>query len=196
MTAQSLGFSVEATMATPWFAESSKWASSMTKDVIANFDESSVALVLSSGHVDAKRLSEFSEGQGLSATDSMIVAANFLGRMSQIGVEVLVVEDDLRRKTLSGIECQTLLIEDHIYHWVKLDEQTDNATRLLSRGSSGYPLNAFICSAKSMYEMGRLRSELAVASVIHSAEAVIVSCYDDETYLALVKSDAARRVLV
>jgi hypothetical protein len=99
---------------------------------------------------------------------------------------VLIVEDDLALPTDPNVVEPFGSIGDFVIHWHDLDRDIDGAVQLLRQGASGYPLNAFLCAgshdALDLSDAVRL-SPRQIEAISASVRAIVVSCFDAETFL-------------
>jgi hypothetical protein len=81
---------------------------------------------------------------------------------------------------------QTAFVGEQVFHWAGLESGAEGAITVLHRGSLGYPTNAFVTSASAealgLVDGADLDPDLA-GPVVGSLLAVIVTAYDDETYI-------------
>jgi hypothetical protein len=131
-------------------------------------------------------------GRGISTADADAAVQHLLASMARNGPQTLVVEDDLARRGDSSLTADVAFVGDRVLRWIALSEGGDAASRLLRTGSSGYPLNAFLCDrapSELGLTAGRLLSEPDTLSVAESVFAVITTIYDAETFLILETAD-------
>jgi hypothetical protein len=101
---------------------------------------------------------------------------------------LLYVEDDLRRPgdpAISNGQAGLIFLRDQVVHWCELAK--DNVSEVgtfLRKGSSGFPLNAFVAQFPMRYlrHEGLSESEL-LATITDSVVAVVVAAYDAESFL-------------
>lgn len=108
-----------------------------------------------------------------------------------------LVEGDLARRGDPGLEGNIVFVEDRILRWKELGRDVGPAVSLLRTGSSGYPLNAFVCSGMAA-GMGLIAGSQLDAtiqgSIVESTVAIIVSAYDREAYVILLAPRLAERL--
>jgi len=124
------------------------------------------------------------------------IASRLLGKLGRACVSTLVVEDDLARRGDPHVG-GAAFAGDRVLRWEELDRDGGSAARLLRRGASGYPLNAFVCcGAAEDLGLGSGRELTAVEqeNLAGSACVVIVSVWDAESYVALLSPEADARL--
>lgn len=116
--------------------------------------------------------------------------AETLDELATCGGKCVVVEDDLSSPTdphLATDPVPTAFIRDRVFSWDELKPGNGAAlTEEVMGVGSGYPRNAFVTS-HSVAELGVIHHKQAPAKfpqrVAESLMAVIVSIFDDESYL-------------
>jgi len=127
-------------------------------------------------------------GRGLPSSEADEVARRLLDSAASAGKVTLIVEDDLARRGDPRVERATF-VGDRVLRWEEVADDASNAATLLRKGSSGYPLNAYLCSGVAA-DLGLapeadlspdLQGRLAEAVV-----GVIVSVWDAEAFVAVL----------
>lgn len=154
----------------------------------ASFNEGRFRSFLDS---DKSPRANFAEG-GVAETDkSREALARYLDCLSSGRASCLILEDDLRRRTdpLVGSRPGSSIsfIGDRLVHWCDRGQAPDSdCVDVITRGASGYPLNAFL-STMSADDLRLVDGQDAPAGfanqVAGSLLAVVVSVFDDETFL-------------
>lgn len=143
-----------------------------------------------SDDVTPERLRKFEEGNMARTKEADEWLAQTLDELTMTGASCLVVEDDLSRPTdpaLIRSEIPSAFIGDRVVSWSDLSSGNGEAAMKAVMGvGSGYPRNAFVVS-QSAADMG-LDDRQQVSGdfpskVAESLLAVIVSIFDDESYL-------------
>ena len=131
------------------------------------------------------------------ATDQAdLAAATLLRLLAKEGGKTLVVEDDTGRSGDANLGDHVIIIGDRVARWADIRDGVDRAVCLLRRGSSGYPLNAYVLAQDSQgLGLTPSRRSLADATcaerIIDELQCVISSAHDAEAYAALVTSAVA-----
>ncbi|WP_344013227.1 hypothetical protein [Microbacterium natoriense] len=118
-----------------------------------------------------------------------------LHHQASTGAAVLVVEDDLAREGDPGL-ADVVFVEDRVIRWRELQREPSQLVRLIRRGASGYPLNAYVCDEAARTILRRADRSLTVegaASLASTVRAVIHSIYDAESYLVISLGMPTRR---
>jgi hypothetical protein len=127
-------------------------------------------------------------GRSISSADTDAMAHQLFARVGAEAVKTLIVEDDLARRGDSSVEADVVFVEDRVLRWTGLGDAA-SAGALLRRGSSGYPLNAFV-SREPADVLGLVPGHTLTkdeqARVVDTTELVLVSVYDAEAYLVLM----------
>jgi hypothetical protein len=127
-------------------------------------------------------------GRGYRSRDIDLLAGQFLRSLACFDLQTLLVEDDLARKGDPNLAA-VAYVEDRVLRWIELGPDPARAVALLRGGSSGYPLNAFVCRrspTQLRLRPGRQLDAEQQASIVESTEVTIVSVYDAEAYVALL----------
>lgn len=174
-------------------AQGSTLATSMTQR-LESFRSTWLVAPPGADHQAPPRLDERGRGIKTSAADSL--GARLLACLMSAGLHVLLVEDDLARRGDPDLGCDVAFVGERVVRWCETADGSARAVALLRSGSSGYPLNAFLCRA-SVKQLG-LESGIEIDAevqelIVESVEAVIVSVYDAEAFVALVSSDVLDR---
>lgn len=125
------------------------------------------------------------ESRGIDQSDADRVLGEYLLYLASMEAGALIVEDDTARKGDPGL-IDGVFVEDRVIRWRDLHADPADLMRLIRRGASGYPLNAFVCGedGKAILEREEDRFDgdcvLALAS---SVRGIITSVYDAESYL-------------
>lgn len=133
----------------------------------------------------------FSQGKFLSRSATQQSLVELLDRTFATARSVLV-EDELRRRNDPHVAAEgqpAAFIEDRVIHWCDLSKGATAAVDAIVQGAWGYPTNAFVL-AKSSGELGLMDRKDApkdlVENVLSSLRGVVVSAFDDESYLIWV----------
>jgi hypothetical protein len=133
---------------------------------------------------------DFAVGGVTTTGQSIDGLSNYLESLIGTGGKCVVIEDEGWRPTDLAIVESTQLsafIGDRVIHWSDLKSgASDVAAKAISRGASGYPLNAFV-SSKSIAELGLVDRQPVPTGlpreVANSLLAVVVAAFDAETFL-------------
>jgi hypothetical protein len=147
--------------------------------------------VLAPSGTDPGQLASFEHGViGTGPKAARVALASVLDAMIGRGAACVVVEDELRLKrdpkpSVDGL-LHTAFVGERVIHWAALAGGTESAILTLHRGSSGYPLNAFVTSASEqdlcLVDGADLDQGIGSA-VAQSILAVIVAAYDAASFL-------------
>jgi hypothetical protein len=134
-------------------------------------------------------LARFAAGGIVNVREAEVWLAETLDELATRGAKCVVVEDDLSNPTdpdLATDPVPTAFINDHVFSWGDLKPGKKAVTKEVMRVGSGYPRNAFV-TTRSAAELGfihgRQAPEKFPQQVAESLLAVIVSIFDDESYL-------------
>jgi hypothetical protein len=192
MNVRGVSTAIDAGVAMDWvrgsLAEGSALAMSMTWQLNSL---TSAWLVAPDGSTLAPLLLD-NQGRGIKTRDADLAAARFLACLSHHGDQILLVEDDLARRGDPRLDDEVAFVEDRVVRWSEIEADTSHAVALLRSGSSGYPLNAFVCHASARQlglGPGGQIDDACQASIVESVDAVLVSVYDAEAYVALANAD-------
>lgn len=161
----------------------------------ASFDHGQFRTCISD-EAAAKLLPDFETGWVTSGNEVDVWLAEVLDGLTDRGGKCVVVEDDLSNPTDSGLAndpTPTAFIHKRVFSWddLKLGNGAELAKEVMRVGS-GYPRNAFV-TTRSAAELGFTRlkqaSEKFPQQVAESLLAVIVSIFDDESYLIWTPPD-------
>jgi hypothetical protein len=150
---------------------------------LSDLSEAVVIAPLQTGSVTLDDL-----GHGIRSVDADALVEQVVDSMSRGGAGTLVVEDDLARQGDAALPVDVAYVGDRVLRWAALTPGDRLGWRLLRTGSSGYPLNAFVCRsgpADLPLSPGRELSESDTAALADTACAVITSVYDAESFLVL-----------
>jgi hypothetical protein len=193
VNAERFGVPIAADEAMDWargsLAQGSTLAMSMTQR-LESFRWAWLVAPPDAEHQAPPRLDELGHGIKTSAAD--LLGARLLPYLTRAGLRVLLVEDDLARRGDPNLGCDVAFVGERVVRWSEAAGGPARAVALLRSGSSGYPLNAFLCraSAKQLGLEPGIQIDAEVQElIVESAEAVIVSVYDAEAFVALVSSD-------
>lgn len=131
-------------------------------------------------------------GRGMRSVDADAIVQQAVESMARAGAGTLVVEDDLARRGDSGLPVDVAFVGDRVLRWAALNDEPAVAARLLRTGSSGYPLNAFVCRpdpADLPLVAGTALNELDIAVLAEATCAVITAVYDAESFVILAAAD-------
>ena len=115
------------------------------------------------------------------------VLAEYLQYLASMGAGVLVVEDDTAREGDPGLT-EAVFLEGRGLRWKDMHADASQLMRLIRRGASGYPLNAFVCDEDGraiLQQVGDALSSKDVTGLARSALSVIHSVYDAESFLVI-----------
>lgn len=147
--------------------------------------------VLAPDTVDRSRLANPNSGRITGTRAAEAALANVLQTLvDSHGAACVVLEDELREKRDPNPSVDGLLLTgfvgEKVIHWAGLASGTEEAIRVLHRGSGGYPTNAFVTSA-SQQELGLADGadldDDILCAVVRSLVAVVVAAYDAETFM-------------
>lgn len=117
----------------------------------------------------------------------------FLDEIYCRGPMCVVVEDDLRVTSdpIVGRKAEPLApIGNHVLHWCELRHGGKACARVISTGSSGYPLNAFVSSSTaaklSLVDRQQTVEDLP-RRIVENLVAVVVAAFDAESFLIWVE---------
>jgi hypothetical protein len=110
--------------------------------------------------------------------------------LARQGSRIVLVEDDVQRRTDPGLEAESLssaYMGDDVVHWSDLAVGSGTvAAETVKGGAFGYPLNAFV-STRSPTELGLAEhTQVAAAAALeiaNSLTAIVVSAFDAESFL-------------
>lgn len=144
----------------------------------------------------AESLPNFEEGGVASAKEVDAWLAHTLEELARKGAACVIVEHDLARRTdpfLVRSQDRWAFVDDRVLAWSDLEPNSGTAAVEEVRGvGSGYPSNMFV-STHSARDLGladrqQVPDEFPL-QVANSLLAVIVSIFDDESYLVWEKAD-------
>lgn len=187
MSIGTIGTALQPELAVSWVRDSLKQGSSLAKTMSEILWMPGLARVLCEGPLAEESAYDFQRGGRVLPSDADVAAGRLLGAVRLQGVKTLVVEDDLRRRGDPNFDGGVSFLDDRVLHSRELDDPLGAVVRLLRMGSSGYPLNAFLCD-RSRTELGLVdgreigREQSAV--ILGATRVVIVAVYDAEAYLA------------
>lgn len=145
------------------------------------------AILLASDDPEPGERRSFQTGHRLSHSQRDRLAAMFFAGLARTETMSLVVEDDLQRRGDPHVEERAAFIGDRVVHWtVVADGDQDGVIETLRSGTSGYPLNAFVCEGSPSsfgLEAGAELDSDALDKLREAVKLVIVAAYDAETYL-------------
>jgi hypothetical protein len=150
------------------------------------------AYTLAPEAADRARLQKPREGAVITAEagSPREALARVLATLAKRGAVCVVVEDEIREKrdpkpSVDGL-LLTGFVGEKVIHWADLAGDMEDAIAVLTRGSGGYPTNAFVRSVPAdelgLVDGADLDSGIG-AAVGASLVAVVVAAYDDETYI-------------
>jgi hypothetical protein len=194
VNAEKFGVPIDADQAIDWargsLAQGSRLAMSMTQ----RLESLRSTWLVTQPEADDERPRRLDEhGHGVKTSDVDLLASRLLASLMRAGLGVLLVEDDLARRGDPNLGSEVAFVGDRIVRWSEMKGSSGRAVAFLRRGSSGYPLNAFVCraSAKQLrLEPGIEIDAEAQSHIVETAQAVIVSVYDAEAFVALLSSGA------
>jgi hypothetical protein len=182
---------MDQTVALEWLHHSLKQGgviSSRTLKVVQEREGHAYALLPDT--VDAARLANPKRGGVIGTCPVQGTLTRVLNDLAERGAACVVMEDEMRRKTdpnptADGLP--TAFVGERVLHWGTLGDDPKPLIQLFHRGSHGYPLNAFVTSAKDE-ELGLVDGadldDVGVAILVsRSLAALIVAAYDAETFL-------------
>jgi hypothetical protein len=174
--------------AASWVHESLTQGSALAAAVGERLEQFSSAWLLVPEHADV-RGGRLDQSCGLRIGEADVLARQLLTRLARTGHHTLVVEDELARKGDPHLDPDISFVGDRVVRWTEIDEHAEQATTLLRSGSSGYPLNAFVCRCSAPTLHLTTGSDLSAESrgnIIASTKAVIASVYDGEAFVVLL----------
>jgi hypothetical protein len=141
--------------------------------------------------VDPTQLEDFESGAiGTGPSAALTALATVLTMLAELGSACVVVEDELRSKgdpkpDLDGL-LLTGFVDEKVIHWASLSDGAEAALTSLSRGSHGYPTNAFV-TLVAAEELGLVDGadldHYVASAIVASLAAVIVAAYDADSFL-------------
>lgn len=156
----------------------------------APFESGSFVGIVPSG-VNPSQIANFAEGGVVTSDVANAALAGVLDGLTQEGASCVIVEDDVGRRTDPSLATRSVpsaFIGDRVVSWAVLDQTGSGtvATETIGMVSSGYPRNAFVIT-KSAVDLGLSQDQSLpadfAANVAASTLAVIVSAFDDESFL-------------
>jgi len=186
MTIESIGVAVRAEDAERWVLDSLNEGTSLAQTVAETLWKPAVARLLLPSDAGDVCVPAFDHGRGLSTTVADQIAVDFFSWAEERGCKTLLVESDLARRGDRNLDSDVVYVGNRVLRWVELAGSLGEAVQLLRRGSSGYPLNAFACSRRpAEFDLvgGQDIADSSQALVVESAQVVIVSAFDAETFL-------------
>jgi hypothetical protein len=190
---QGIGAAIDADEAMDWVRGSLAQGSALAMSMTQHLESLTSAWLVAPEAGQPPRLDE--HGRGFKTRDVDMVAARLLAVLARDRRGVLVVEDDLARRGDRNLGQDVAFVEDRVVRWSEIADHSDRAVTLLRRGSSGYPVNAFVCRGSARQLRLEPGSEIDAgrqALIVESVRAVIVSVYDAEAFVALVAPDVLR----
>lgn len=189
MNSQGIGTEVDADEATDWVRGSLAQGSALAMSMTQRLDSLPSVLLVAPEACEhgLPRLDD--HGRGIKMGDADLTAARLLAVLARERPTVLLVEDDLARRGDPNLDRGVAFVEDRVVRWSDIADDGDQAVALLRSGSSGYPLNAFVCHASAgqlRLEPGSKIDNEGQALIVESVQAVLVSVYDAEAFVALV----------
>ena len=186
MTSSICGVLVDSQLAEEWVKHNLKNSSPISKLVGERLGAGGLSIVFTDELIQYVGTPDLEHGIGLSRTRSLEVAKRFFVSTFRASGVILMIEDDLRRPNTDFPEFESFDLAGHVLRWLSLDGNIELAMSLLKRGSSDYPLNAFV------FEMEMTDFQEAVENseddeladrISRCAKYVIVSAFDGESYL-------------
>lgn len=177
---------IDVLTAREWVASSLHEGSGLAEQVLQKLGGACRAFLLGDPADPFAPLSN--RGGVMSLGVSQYIASQFLSVLSTSGMRTLVVEDDLARRGDSNLSGDMAFLEERVVRWASLGSGAVSSVRLLSEGSSGYPLNAFVLrsSAEEVgIEPGKDISS-HIAEIALQVSVVIVAAFDAEGFVALL----------
>jgi hypothetical protein len=188
-----IGLMVETERALDWVRGSLAQGSGLATFVRANLATLTVAVLL----VEPARAAQVEpglddNGRGLRSSEADDVARRLLASAASTGKLTLIVEDDLGRRGDPRVE-RAAFVGDRVLRWEEVGDDVSSAATLLRKGSSGYPLNAYLCSGAAA-DLG-LAPEVELSRVLQQRLAetvigVIVSVWDAEAFVGVLSPSA------
>jgi hypothetical protein len=140
--------------------------------------------------ITADHITKFHEGGVVKGSVADAALAPLLDDLTQSGAACVVVEDDVARRSdpfVARISIPSAFFGDRVVHWCDLEPGSGAAAAKVIRSSAfGYPLNAFVAT-KSCADLGLINGRslggTLVSAVVGSLLAVIVSAFDNESFL-------------
>ncbi|NJI58284.1 hypothetical protein HCX50_02445 [Microbacterium oxydans] len=139
--------------------------------------------------------SPFSQSARLGDADS-VLRRIFRG-LPAVSDGILIVDDDLSRRGDAGLDGVSF-VDDRVIRWEGLQSPPEDLTRLIRRGASGYPLNAFTSGNRQGHTLRPSVGSLSDSDVLLLAsevQVVIHSVYDAESFLLLVLDEEVNAFL-
>ncbi|UQX88702.1 hypothetical protein M6D93_01560 [Jatrophihabitans telluris] len=175
--------------AADWVRGSLAHGSDLSMLITTRLPDLSMGIVIGPPSTGLQALDDF--GRGIRSGDADAVVQGAVESMARAGAGTLVVEDDLARRGDAGLAVDVAFVGDRVVRWTPLNEPAV-AVRLLRTGSSGYPLNAFVClPAPTDLPLGAgyVLNESDIAVLAEKVCAVITSVYDAESFVILARAN-------
>lgn len=181
--------SIPVKQALDWSKESLDQGSRLARQAAGALDRETIRAyaILPRGGAVAP-VPEFSRSARIGNADRIL--GETLTRLSVL-TGILVVDDDLARRGEPGLDGASF-VDDRAVRWVDIRSTSNELTRLIRIGASGYPLNAFICQSEEGRAAGVPAGSLSRLDVLRLASEVRViihSIFDAESFLFLVVDD-------
>jgi hypothetical protein len=201
-----VGYQISAEAAQDWVRESLAQGSGLAALVITYLPTFTTAvLLIDSVHVPSCGLALDNMSRSMRLSEAEALAAQFLRDVSKDCKLTLVVEDDLARRgdpnlgrvvSRQRVFSPAAFVGDRVIRWAKVEEEAQDAAKLLRHGSSGYPLNAYLCrgdAAKLGLQSGAELSTMVQDGLARSVVGVLVTVWDAETFVAVLSPEAATK---
>lgn len=188
--------SVPRALGLDWSTESLDQGSRVSRRVLSRLDREALHAyaIVPEGRVSLEA-SPFSQSARLGDADSVLPRI-FRG-LPAVSDGILIVDDDLSRRGDPGLDGVSF-VDDRVIRWEGLQSPSQDLTRLIRRGASGYPLNAFISGNRQGQTLRPSVGSLSDSDVLLLAsevQVVIHSIYDAESFLLLVLDEEVNAFL-
>jgi hypothetical protein len=194
---ESFGRTIDPRMAELYVRNSLAQGTYLARRLLLDLWSPGVALLMTPPEYGDGRIDPLESGKEISALRASQTAINFFTRLGARSIKTLIVESEIEGRDKPFRGADVAYIGDRIYRWLDLQDNGEEAIQLLWRGSSGYPLNAFLSSQSS----GKLGlqvdteiNEEGQLQIINSTQAIVVSAFDGEVFLAWLREDLASEV--
>lgn len=147
---------------------------------LASFQTAAVAVP--AGLDSADGLLPDQVGHGFDLVAMRAAAAERLFHIMSRTRQTLVVEDDLLRQG-DRSRLAAAYVGERVVHWCESSADIGSIETLLALGSSGYPLNAYLCHVDLV--ASRQVDDVNVNRSVDTADTVVLSVFDAESFLML-----------
>lgn len=171
--------------ATEWSQASLDAGSVLAELIGRRLSTQAAAFVLLPDDGSAIELDDVSRAVDPQHADQVLAA--YLQFLASMGAGALVVEDDTAREGDPGLT-DAVFLEGRVLRWKEMHTDASQLTRLIRRGASEYPLNAFVCDEGGRAILQQAEVTLSsndVSGLARSVRSVIHSVFDAESFLVI-----------